>query len=361
MKRKIFTLVLLFLLTLGGGIAMLLGQTAVSLSERRELAQWSSLPKTNILSGRFMDKVEDTAMDQFPFRDAFRTLKSVYLYYAIGQLDNNGIYISNGQAEKLDYPLRSDSIKNVINRINNIQSTYLNGTDVTTYFAIIPDKNYFLAADLGYPTMDYAQMETLLADGLSAVFIDIASVLSAESYYKTDPHWRQEALLPVAQKLCEQMGVPFAAESFTEVSAGELVGAYAGQSALPLTPDPLLYLTNEALENCRVRDLSTGKMVPLYDLEGAAGADAYDLYMGGAAPIQQISNPSAASDKELVIFRDSFGSSVAPLLAGSYSKITLVDIRYMSSALIRQYITFTDQDVLFLYSTLVLNHSESLK
>ena len=50
-----------------------------------------------------------------------------------------------------------------------------------------------------------------------------------------------------------------------------------------------------------------------------------------------------------------------PLLAEGYSKITLVDIRYMQSGLLERFLEFEDQDVLFLYSTSVLNHSETLK
>jgi len=44
-----------------------------------------------------------------------------------------------------------------------------------------------------------------------------------------------------------------------------------------------------------------------------------------------------------------------------YAKITLVDIRYLSSTTLGKYLTFTDQDVLFLYSVPVLNHSDTLK
>ena len=39
----------------------------------------------------------------------------------------------------------------------------------------------------------------------------------------------------------------------------------------------------------------------------------------------------ADTEKELVIFRDSFGSSISPLLINYYSKITIIDNRYISS------------------------------
>ena len=67
------------------------------------------------------------------------------------------------------------------------------------------------------------------------------------------------------------------------------------------------------------------------------------------------------NNKELIIFRDSFGSSITPLILTGYSKVTLVDTRYMSPKLINQYIKFANQDILFMYSTLIINNSSSLK
>ena len=64
---------------------------------------------------------------------------------------------------------------------------------------------------------------------------------------------------------------------------------------------------------------------------------------------------------ELLIFRDSFGSSITPLLIPYYSKITLIDNRYINSKNFVKYIEFTNQDILFLYSTMIVNNSFSLK
>ena len=100
---------------------------------------------------------------------------------------------------------------------------------------------------------------------------------------------------------------------------------------------------------------------PLYNLEKANGGKPYDLFLSGPQGIQIMENPKGPAGKELVIFRDSFGSSLAPLLLEGYSKITLVDLRYVFSHTLDQYVDFTDQDVLFLYSSLLLNNSLSLK
>ena len=65
--------------------------------------------------------------------------------------------------------------------------------------------------------------------------------------------------------------------------------------------------------------------------------------------------------KELVIFRDSFASSLAPLLLDGYKKITLIDLRYLDSDLLNEYISFSNQDILFLYNTTIINNSNVLK
>ena len=71
-------------------------------------------------------------------------------------------------------------------------------------------------------------------------------------------------------------------------------------------------------------------------------------------------NPNATTDEELIIFRDSFGSSIASLLAEGYKSIYLVDIRYVTPDLLDRFIDFEGKDTLFLYSALILN-SKSFK
>lgn len=74
-----------------------------------------------------------------------------------------------------------------------------------------------------------------------------------------------------------------------------------------------------------------------------------------------IENPDYNGTRELIVFRDSYGSSLIPLLVTGYSKVTVVDTRYISPKLLNQYIEFKDQDVLFMYSTLIINNSTTLK
>ena len=99
----------------------------------------------------------------------------------------------------------------------------------------------------------------------------------------------------------------------------------------------------------------------MYNMDKLESRDLYDVYLSGATPLLTIDNPNAETDRELIVFRDSFGSSLTPLLLKSYKTVTLVDIRYLASDYLGQFVDFHGQDVLFLYSTLVLNNSGTLK
>ena len=93
----------------------------------------------------------------------------------------------------------------------------------------------------------------------------------------------------------------------------------------------------------------------MYDFTKQDAKDPYDIFLSGPQSLLRIENPNAATDRELVIFRDSFGSSLAPLLVQDYSAVTLIDIRYIQPQLLGRYVEFEGKDILFMYSSLVLN------
>lgn len=333
-----------------------------SVSERRPLASFPEISWDAVRSGSFMTDFEKYTLDQFPLRDKFRTVKAIASFYVLGQKDNNGIYIKKGSASKLEYPMSIDSIEYAASRFRFVYDEYMADKDVKVYLSLIPDKNYFMAEKNGYPSIDYEEfISEMRARTDFAEYIDIVPLLELSDYYSTDTHWRQEKITDVAKHIAAEMGASLSA-GYTEKKVDEpFYGVYYGQAALPLPSDELYYLDNDILQNCKVFDFETGKDIQVYDMEKAKGNDLYEVFLSGPKSLLTIENPAADTDKELIIFRDSFGSSIAPLLAEGYAKITLVDIRYMSPNMLGRFIEFTDQDVLFLYSTSVLNNSITIK
>lgn len=332
-------------------------------SERRKLAQFPELSVQTVLDGKFMTEFESYTLDQFPLRDSFRQLKALFHYNALGQKDNNDIYIADLYAAKLEYPLNETSVANAVKKFNHIYEKYLTGSE-KIIMAVVPDKGYYLAEENGYPAMDYEALFAAVQQGTPwAEFVDLTDTLNVKSYYFTDTHWRQERLDETAERLCNALGV----DSFRE---GELFptrverpfyGVYHGQAALPMTSEDMYVMTGDILDGCAVYNHETGKTAAIYDMEKLDSRDLYDVYLSGATALLTIENPNAATDKELVVFRDSFGSSMIPLLVKDYKTVTVVDIRYIASDFVGSYVDFHGQDMLFLYSTLVLNNSNTLK
>ena len=338
---------------------------AVSDSERRPLAQMPDYSADKLLSGNYFSSFESYSVDQFPFRDAFRSLKAFMHTSLLGRNDNNGYYEANGYLGKIDYPLNEESLSHAIDRIQYIYDTYFDGGNHNVYYSVIPDKSYFLAGSTGRPFMDYQKLTQSMETRLDTLmtYVDIFDSLTIEDYYKTDTHWRQDRLENVVQTLGNAMGIRHQLlEAYTVRELYPFYGVYSGQSALPSDPESIYYLTNNILENCTVYNTETGKTGSIYDLDRFDSQDPYEVYLAGSQAILTIQNPANTSGDRLILFRDSFGSSIAPLLADAYSEIILIDIRYVSSALLDRFLTLNgDEDVLFLYSTLVLNNSSALK
>ncbi len=337
-------------------------------AERREPAAFPELSLESVMKdGReyedsFMSKFETYALDAVPFRDAFRTIKALCVNYIFGQKDNNNIFIADGYAAEMQAEIDEKSVAHAADRMTFIYETFLKEKGITPYLSIIPDKAYFLAEQNGNLSMDYTDFVARVRDGVPfASYIDIFPSLDISDYYKTDTHWRQEKLEDTAKLLAEGMGGKYAGGYTVNTLDHPFYGVYYGQAALPMPAETMYYLTGGVLDSLRVFDHQNNRESTVYDMEKAAGKDPYDMYLSGELSMVTIENPEAKTDRELIVFRDSFGRSIIPLLAENYAKITVFDIRYIQSSMLGRLIEFENQDVLFLYSTLVLNQSGEMK
>lgn len=338
---------------------------AVSEGERRPLEQFPELSVQSVLKGEFMSSFEQYAADQFPARDKFRTLKALFNYKVWGKLDNNGLFFADGHISKIEYPVNPEMVEYAAERFNNLYRKFIEGKGGNVYLSLVPDKNLFLAEKNGYLAIDYEKFASDFAEKVPYMtYIDIMSLLSLDDYYCTDSHWKQGKITNVAYQLAKAMDTEINAKYQVIKLDEPFYGVYSGQSALPVKPDELSYLTNHAMENMIVtyyNDNGKKEQGPLYDLEKVKGNDPYEMFLGGTKWLVEIENPNAATDKELVLFRDSFGSSIAPLLAQGYKKVSVVDIRYIQSDFVGSFVDFENKDVLFLYSTTLINNSTAMK
>lgn len=324
-------------------------------SERRVLASFPDVTIENIISGEFSKEFDDYAVERFPGREQWRRIKAYIKTKLFMQKDNHNIYTSGKHISKMEYPMNRQMMDYAIQLFSEINDKYLKQNEI--YLAVIPDKNKYLAEETGHLSFNYDEFSTYFAENMSfANYIEISDLLDAEDYYYTDSHWRQENIVDVAERIADAMGVDISQTYTAHTLDLEFYGVYAGQSALNCEPDHITYLSCEMIENAKVIGAKA-----VYDMTKAKSRDPYEIFLSGNQSVVTITNASCENPKRLIIFRDSFGSSIAPLFMKGYSEITLVDLRYISSSQLSEYVSFEDADILFLYSTMLLNHSLSMK
>ena len=377
-KKKIAAVVFLLSLVCVPVAAFLLPDQAVSKTERRKLAKKPAFTVVAFWDGTYMEQLETYFSEQFPVRDGLRTVKAETETALLGKADTNGYFKVEDGIYHLEAELNEKNVGRVADSIEKLCTEQFQNADC--YVAVIPDKNYYLAAqceDAGsenekwkgsilkhYPTLDYARLDEMIqAEIPSAQKINLYDKLHLEDYYRTDLHWRQEKITGVVDTLVQSMGQQTnTASGGWQVATENFIGAYGAASALKTIPDTIFYRVDASIERMQVYDYERKQYVSVYASEKIGGMDDYDFYLWGARALLTIQNPECHNGKKLLLFRDSFGSSIAPLLAEYYEEVTLVDLRYVSASHALELLGDTEyQDVLFLYSAPILNHGDSLR
>lgn len=269
-----------------------------------------------------------------------------------GMMQLSDMYISESSSFK------AENVEKLGDKLISVRDTYLG--DAPVYYGIIPDKSFY-AKDQITSFQEHDKIIETLAQVLAGwTEIDLTDSLMLSDYYNTDPHWRQDALGAVLSTMGEAMDFEIDADAFSFVEYDGFIGSYR-RSVEALTGETIGIFSSSATENSVVDNYQYPNQTEVYSMELMSGDNPFDLFLNGASPLITITNPEAASERKLVIFRDSYGSSLAPLLLEAYSEITLVDLRYMASSLLPDFVDFTDKEVLFLFSDELANSNFLLK
>lgn len=335
---------------------------AISIAERRRLETFPEFTWSNIVSGKFFSEFEDYALDHFVLRDEFRSLKAFAAYKLLWQKDNNGYFIYNDGIYEIEHKYNESSVINAADIYKKLASQLFANANV--FYTVVPDKNYFVADAYGCESIDYDRLFEVMGEQLdsSMNYIDVAAMLAIEDYYRTDLHWDQSKIIDVANRISLALGGEgVSADKFQSETLTPFYGSYYGPAAVKIKGDTLTYLTNDILNGCKVYDCIKDEYSNVYVPDKFGGTDSYDVFLSGAKEILRIENPANTSGKELFVVRDSYGSSLIPLLVEDYSTVTVIDLRYIKMQAISRFITVPEgADVLFMYNTLILNNSGAI-
>lgn len=351
MKNKILAILFIIIIFGLGILSIILKDNEISSFERRKLANFPKLDEN------FTNNLEDYLLDQFPFRNKLINLKSIINRKVLNNLENNNVYVVEDNIFEKNYPLDENKTLKFTQKLNSIIENKEDKTNI--YYSIIPDKSYFLDEEK-YLKLDYKKMYEIVQNNLNANYIDITNSLKLEDYYKIDIHWKQENIKKVAEQILTGLGKDYKEKEYIKKSYNDFYGASYSKAGLDLKPDTLKYLYHKEFENIDITHLEYGKK-DIYDEEKLTNLDSYDVFLSGASSFIEIKNNNLQDNSSLIIFRDSFASSLIPLLLPYYNEVTVVDLRYIDYSIVKEKIDLNNSDILFLYSTLIINSSDIIK
>ena len=352
-------------LTIPALLTNLLPDQSISQTERRPLAEFPSWTIKSFLDKSYMTALETALLDHFPARDIFRTVKAEAETSLLGKQDANGYYRTSEGIFQIQNNYSGKHIRHAAQAFEAIAQEYF--PESACYYAVIPDKSFYRKENT-YPSLDQEDIQSILKENMPSITpICLEDQLSIEDYYRTDLHWRQECLPDVADFLLASMGITGnGTENGKQLelkdATDNFYGAYAAASAFRTEPDTIRYYEDSRIASMQVYDYEKKEYVSVYAPERLGETDDYDFFLWGARALLIIENAQSETDRKLLIFRDSFAGSLAPLLAESYKTTTLVDLRYVSVSYAMELLSDTSyENVLFLYSADSLKNSDSLR
>lgn len=333
-----------------GGLFSLVGtKQEISFLERRKLMTEEVLKKD------FIGNFDTYLADHFILRDSLLSLSSLYERNLLQNQAHRGVFIQDGYLIEQSKTFEEKKVQEFAQKLDSIYQTYFLNHRV--FYTLIPDKASFLESNL--QDQKYEKIYDMVREHLSIPYIDITNEFSLTDYFRTDIHLKQSAYFKVLKKWIECYELPYFSTSLEEKSYSHFAGVSLSKVPSFSQLDDLIYYDYPMLHQTQVNHLEYG-LKPVYDLEKLQGMDSYEVFLSGPSALIEIENLEAISNRELVVFRDSFGSSFVPLLIPYYQKITVIDLRYISLPQAVPY--FQDStDVLFAYSTLLVLDSPLLK
>lgn len=323
----------IFCLFLFGAAALHLAlpDRAWSEAENRTLAKRPAFTAETVADGTFMTDAEDYIADQFPGRDGWTGLKA-RAEQLLGKTEFRGVYLCGDTLINRGDEPGEQAEKNL-----GYVAALAERADVPVYLGLIPTASEIWRDDLpaGAPVPDQSAFIRRALEKTGLTGVDYLSALQEHAgeavYYRTDHHWTSLGAYYGYAALCDALGAePVRLDSFTPetVSTGFYGTLYSTSGVHWLKPDTMEYYVPE--DGVTVTALKDGEeeISPLYDRSYLTKKDKYSSFLGGNQPICVVRNPSAATDRKILLIRDSYADAMAPFLSQTFGEIHLLDPRY---------------------------------
>lgn len=354
--KRVLTVIAFVLFLIAGFVTVVIlpKDDAAAQKENRNLAEMPAVSLGSIRSGEFSSDFETFLSDNVGYRSKFTDISSGYKNVrginSFGKIVESNSDLGTGETNVGRLLVTDDRVMEIYTADEDARREYIDMVDfyarklpesIKMYSMIIPTQIDFLPF---YNTVGDSEKEAInyFYDNFNdrVTNINVYDSLKAHFdageyvYFRTDHHWTQLGAYYAYHKMSEVMNfMPLYIDEFEKSETPDFTGYLYSQAE-----SPYLYDHRDTIEYYRnaINDISfdcmtysyipgepfayTGKM---FDLNKGAS---YTMFLGGDQPYIEI-NSKGATNRTLMMLKDSYSNALIPWLASSYNKIIVIDAR----------------------------------
>ncbi len=354
-------IVIFFLLTAGLGVYSFVAKDReFSDSENRVLASMPSFSLNSIISGKFMEEFETYLADQFPFRDEAISVKT-FTDRIFSKREENGVYIGK-EGFLFDSQTAYDKKGNAekLSLIDEFSRKY---KDTKQLIVISPNSSYVYKEYMPYNKK--LSDQSVIIDSIYSSLqskrlrkLDAVSILQDEKekgtqvFYKTDHHWTTGGAYSVFVGIADhwKLNRDDVTHVFYPVST-DFEGTLSSKSGVHDFKDTVEICVPAKAGGSYVVSYESQqrKTTSFFDKEKLSEKNKYEFFLGGNYDKVIVTTLSPDRDT-LLIVKDSYANCMIPMLTPYFSKIIVVDPRYMTESIHSVMGEHDITHVLFLYN-----------
>lgn len=342
-------------------------ERAENIGDYFSAVNWKSITERENES--YMDKVETYFSDHLAGREKW-VIASNTMQKMSGKQEINGVYTLDDRMILTFSGYDKDCVQTSLDAMNALAQRH---SDVPMYFMLAPTAQEMYSSSL--PTYaGYISEKNFIdecykgVDGITT--IDCLSYLSGHAneytYYRTDHHWTSLGAFYAYTAAAKSLGYSaYGIGSFNiETASSDFRGTLFSKTLdFSVTPDSIDYYMLTSGEPKVRMTVNTGKELQYYDSlyvrDFLSQKDKYASFTGSNQPIVTIET-DIDNGKSLLLIKDSYAHSLVPFLSKHYSKITMVDMRYIRVGL-DYYLDIDDySQVLFAFNAISFAEDDSL-
>ncbi|MDY6038187.1 MAG: DHHW family protein [Eubacterium sp.] len=343
-----------------------------SAEENRMLQMMPKLSFTSYIDGRFESKIESYAADQFLLRNHFIKIKSSFDSALLISKSNNVFNCSDNYLMEDISKVNKKKMRNNIDSLSNFKKCY---PDIQMDFMLVPNAANILSDKL--PLFAVTENQNKQIDdffqtlkSLEIEPIDVRSEFEkqkakTELYYHTDHHWTTDGAYLAYGEFHKKKKFTSNIQYEPLVVKNDFRGTLSSKSGFTnglndkikiFLPKPGQDYKNSVI----FYSDSKKKTTEFYQLDNLNKKDTYTVFGGSNHPIYSIKTP-VASQKRLLLIKDSYANSFIPFISQDYREIVVVDPRYFFDDIGEIIKAHKITDVLFLYNANTFFNDNSLE